>query len=80
MNNVPKNTEYGYIVSVVKGVTAGNITEEEYNAILVVIHNKPTAPEGCDYKLRDDLTWELFELPEHEPEYEEVTELHTLER
>lgn len=69
-----KNTENGYIVSLVKGVTNGNITEEEYNAILSVIRNKPTPPEGHDYKLREDLTWELFELPVPEPEDEDATE------
>lgn len=69
-----KNTENGYIVSIAKGVTHGNITEEEYNAILAVIRSKPTAPEGYDYKLREDLTWELFEIPTPEPEEEEATE------
>ena len=69
-----KNTENGYIVSIVSGVTNGNITEEEYSSILSVIRNKPTPPEGHDYKLREDLTWELFELPTPEPEDEEATE------
>ena len=69
-----KNTENGYIVSIVKGVTNGNITEDEYNSILVVIRNKPTAPDGYDYRLREDLTWELYELPTPEPEDEEATE------
>ena len=58
-----KNTENGYIVSIVSGVTNGNITEEEYSSILAVIRNKPTAPDGYDYRLREDLTWELYELP-----------------
>lgn len=69
-----KNTENGYIVSIVAGVTSGNITEDEYNAILDVIHNKPQAEPGYDYRLREDLTWELYELPEPpEPEEEELT-------
>ena len=69
-----KNTENGYIVSIVSGVTNGNITEEEYSSILAVIRNKPTAPDGYDYRLREDLTWELYELPTPEPEDEEATE------
>ena len=69
-----KNTENGYIVSIVKGVTDGNITEEEYNAILSVIHNKPAPPEGYDYRLKENLTWELYELPIVQPEDEEATE------
>ena len=68
-----KNIENGYIVSIVSGVSKGNITEEEYNTILDVIRNKPTAEEGYDYKLREDLTWELYELPVPEPEDGDAT-------
>ena len=70
-----KNTENGYIVSIVSGVTNGNITEAEYNATLEVIRNKPTPPEGYDYKLKENLEWELYELPPAPPpEDEEATE------
>ena len=69
-----KIVENGYIASIAKGANNGNITEEEYNAILSVIRNKPTAPDGFDYKLREDLTWELYELPVIPPEDEEATE------
>ena len=70
-----KNTENGYIVSIVKGVSVGNITEAEYQAIMDVIRNKPTAEQGYDYRLLEDLTWELVQLPEPEPEAdEEATE------
>lgn len=66
-----KNMENGYIVGLVKGVANGNITEEEYNAILDVIRKKPTAEPGYDYHLKEDLTWEIYELPIPEPEPEE---------
>ena len=70
-----KNTENGYIVSIVKGVSVGNITEAEYQAIKDIIRNKPTAEQGYDYRLREDMTWELYQLPEPEPEAdEEATE------
>lgn len=70
-----KNIENGYIVGIVKGVSDGNISEEEYNTILDIIHNKPTAEQGFDYRLLEDLTWELYQLPEPEPEAdEEATE------
>ena len=59
-----KNTENGYIVSIVKGVSVGNITEAEYQAIKDIIRNKPTAEQGFDYRLLEDLTWELYRLPE----------------
>ena len=69
-----KNIENGYIVSIVSGVSSGNITEDEYNEILTAIHSKPQAEPGYDYRLREDLTWELYELPEPpEPEEEELT-------
>lgn len=61
---------------------AGNITESEYNAILNLIRNKPSAPEGYDYWLKaDTLEWELVELPEPEPtpEDEELSAEEALE-
>ena len=67
-----KNTENGYIVSIVKGVSVGNITEAEYQAINDIIRNKPTAEQGFDYRLREELTWELVQLPEPEREDEET--------
>ena len=54
-----KNIENGYINSIVKGVNNGNITETEYNQIMSIIDNRPIAPEGYDYLLKDNLTWEL---------------------
>ena len=41
----------------------GNITQEEYTALVGLIHAVPEAPDGYRYKLRTDLTWELVELP-----------------
>ena len=52
----------GYIV-------ATEIEDEQYNAIMQKIQDKPTDLEGFQYKLRaDDLEWELVELPPVEPE------------
>lgn len=53
-----------YITGLVKGVYPGNISQAEYNSILSTIASKPAAPDGCDYRLLYDLTWELYELPE----------------
>lgn len=39
------------------------ITETEYDNILQIIRSKPTAPDGYDYRLTEDLEWELYELP-----------------
>ncbi len=57
------NEKDGYIVSIVKGVSSGNITEEQYNEIKEIINTMPTAPEGYYYRLKTDLTWELLKIP-----------------
>ncbi len=67
------NTQDGYIVSIVRGVSSGNITEEEYNAIKSVLATRPTAPEGYGYRLKTDLTWELAQLPPVTEEDEPAT-------
>lgn len=54
-----KNTENGYIVSISTNAGVIEITAEEYNTILDTIKNRPTAPSGFDYILKEDLTWEL---------------------
>lgn len=58
----------GYIVLVGIDCGGGEITEQEYNAIMDAIRSKPSAPHGCDYKLKADLQWELYELPPVEDE------------
>lgn len=69
-----KNTENGYIVSVVSGVSKGNISESEYLNIRALISDAPEAPDGFGYRLREDLEWELYELPESPEIPEEATE------
>ena len=61
----------GYIKTVGEGIIGTEITEEEYNTILATIQSRPTPPEGKGYRLKADLTWELYDLPDPEPE--EVT-------
>lgn len=63
----------GYLVSI---GTGGNteITESEYNEILTTIQNKPTAQDGYGYRLKEDLTWEEYELPEPIDTDEDATE------
>ncbi len=59
------------------------ITEAEYNEIFQLIKNRPTAPEGYDYRLTDTLEWELYELPIEGKIEEAATEedyLQALER
>lgn len=68
-----KNIEGDYITSVSTG-NAGHmeLTQAEYENILSIIRNRPTAEDGYTYKLRTDLTWDLAEEPI--PEDEEATE------
>jgi hypothetical protein len=71
-----KNINNGYITSISTGAGQIEITKQEYNKILEVIRNKPIIAEnGYDYKLKEDLTWELYELPiiEYDEEQEAVS-------
>ena len=58
-----KIVEDGYLVAIGKGAGGIEITEDEYNSLLTHIRNHPIAEEGYDYRLKEDLTWELYELP-----------------
>ena len=62
----------GYLISVGTGAGGNEITEDEYNILLDIILNKPTAESGYDYRLKADLTWELYELPPVEDPDEEI--------
>lgn len=52
-----------YLLSVGTGNGGEEITETEYDNIMDVIRSGPTAPEGYGYRMKSDLTWELWELP-----------------
>lgn len=71
------NKEDGYIFSVSSSNhSAGEntISEAEYLEIKNIIENMPTAPEGYGYRLKENLEWELYELPESPDIPEEATE------
>lgn len=56
----------GYIVAVAD-------SDENHDAIISKIQNKPSDPDGFIYRLRkDDLEWELVKLPDPEPIDEEA--------
>lgn len=67
-----KIVENGYILSIgtVDGPTDRAISEAEYNEIMAVIRSKPPATETTDYRLREDLTWEAFEVEPPDPDPE----------
>lgn len=60
-----------YIIGVGTGSGGEKITEQEYNAILGEINNRPEAPEGYSYRLTTSLEWELCEVPKIEPTADE---------
>ena len=68
-------TNDGYIVSIMHGAKESNISDAEYQAIMDKMNRKPTPPDGYDYRLTTSLEWELYQLPDQEPEAdEEATE------
>ena len=69
-----KFTEADYIVLVGTDIGGEEISQEEYEHILSVIQNRPIAEDGFTYKLRNDLTWELCEVPPVAEEDIEATE------
>lgn len=58
------------IIAVGNGDFSGGaeITEERYSEIIKALSFTPTAPDGYGYRLKADLTWELYELPVAEKE------------
>lgn len=46
------------------------ISEEKYEEIIEIIRNKPPKTATTDYRLREDLTWEEFEIEQPEPDPE----------
>lgn len=68
----------GYIIIIGKGFGGTEITAEEYAELNALIDNRPTPPEGYDYRLRDDLTWEEYQLPIIDPVEEEISDSEAL--
>lgn len=60
----------GYITQA--GIDCGGteITEAEYDEIMSVIDARPTPPEGYDYRLKTDLTWEAYPVDSPDPDPE----------
>lgn len=73
-----------YVIGVAKSdhVVKSAVSEEYAEQIEVLFRNKPTDPEGYQYRLRaDTLEWELVELPpvpEYEPTIEDKAEAYDI--
>lgn len=63
-----KTIDSGFVIFIGTGNGGMEITEAEYTEILTVIRNKPVPRDGYDYKLKEDLSWDEYELPPIEPE------------
>ena len=60
-----KNEADGYILSITTNTGDTEITEEEYNDILAAAAQCPL-DESFGYRLKSDLTWEQYELPQEQ--------------
>lgn len=67
-----KYTKDGFIYAVSDN-GGERITEEEYTEILNAIGRKPTAPDGYDFRLTEELKWEMYEIPIAEEDIEDVS-------
>lgn len=65
-----KITENGYISMFGEGKGGIDISKAEYESLKSVMSKRPSAQKGYDYRLKEDLTWELYELPVEEIEAE----------
>ena len=65
-----KIVENGYLPAIGTDCGGVEITEEEYNEIKAILPTKPAATETTDYRLRDDLTWEEYEIDPPDPDPE----------
>ena len=68
-----KQISNNYITVIGTGAGGTEITETEYNDIIEIIQNRPSA-DGKGYRLKTDLTWEEYDLPP-EPEPSDEDEL-----
>lgn len=57
-----KTMQNGYIPYITTGSGDIEITKEEYDNIFEVICNRPENEPGIDYRLKEDLTWESYEV------------------
>ena len=68
-----KQISDGYILAIGTGLGFDEITEAEYEDIKTAIAAKPPRTETTDYRLRDDLTWDAYEVePEPDPDLDDA--------
>lgn len=68
-----------YIIAIGTGNGGTEITKSEYNKIMSIIQNRPQETETTAYRLKDDLTWEPYEVESISDEDPEPTEEERLD-
>ena len=48
--------------------------DEQTKEVYEALKTRPEAPEGYAYRLKEDLTWEMFEIPQSEEPVETTDE------
>lgn len=70
-----KIVENGYILLFGTNCGGTEITREEYDELQEVFQSRPIPEAGYDYRLKEDLTWEQYEVPtDPEPVEEDAGE------
>ena len=69
-----KQISDNYILTIGTGSGFDEITEDEYSKINTAIASKPSPTDTTDYRLREDLTWEAYEVdpPAPDPEIDKA--------
>lgn len=65
-----KETNGGYILAIGTDTGGEEITAAEYDELLGIIRSKPARTETTDYRLKEDLTWEPYEVEPPDPDPE----------
>ena len=75
-----ENVLDGIVVAVSMGNGSIEIPKERYDAILEAFAKKPQPTDTIDYRLREDLTWESYEIepPDPDPDVDEAEALNIL--
>lgn len=71
----------GLLDAIGTGNGGTEITETEYNVLMALIINKPTAPDGYEYRITEAGEYVLAEAPNAEPpeEDDELTDEEALD-
>lgn len=79
MERYYKQIEDGFLTAIGTGPGGEQITQEEYDEILAVIHDRPADEPGYTHRLKPDLTWEQVEVPVIPEEEQEISDEQALD-